>query len=125
MNLIIAPSSKFYQTLACLNPKPNTLALTLILNARSAKTTRNTQKNKNRQSSQSPITYLKSCKNDYNEISKISNTKVPAGTTTSTVSPFFLPSNALAIGVLVASFPSRIFASFSETRVYVTCFLVL
>ena len=51
------------------------------------------------------------------EISRISKWIVPAGTSTSTRSPFFLPRSALAMGVPMASLPSRRFASFSDTIV--------
>ena len=54
---------------------------------------------------------------DQIEMSRISKWIVPAGTSTSTRSPFFLPSRALAIGVPIASFPSRRLASFSDTIV--------
>lgn len=50
-------------------------------------------------------------------MSRISKWIVPAGTVTSTRSPFFLPSSALAMGVPIESLPSRRLASFSETIV--------
>lgn len=51
------------------------------------------------------------------EMSRISKWIVPAGTVTSTQSPFLWPSSAFAIGVPIASFPSRRFASCSATIV--------
>ncbi len=50
-------------------------------------------------------------------MSRISKWSVPAGTATSTWSPFFLPSSALAMGVPIASLPSRRLASCSATMV--------
>ena len=50
-------------------------------------------------------------------MSRISKWIVPAGTSTSTRSPFLRPSNAFAIGVPIASLPSRRFASCSATIV--------
>ena len=50
-------------------------------------------------------------------ISRISKWSVPAGTVTSTLSPFFLPSSAWAMGVPIASLPSRRLASCSATIV--------
>ena len=50
-------------------------------------------------------------------MSRISKWIVPAGTSTSTRSPFLRPSSAFAIGVPIASLPSRRFASCSATIV--------
>ena len=50
-------------------------------------------------------------------MSRISKWIVPAGTSTSTRSPFLCPSNALAMGVPIASLPSRKLASCSATIV--------
>ena len=50
-------------------------------------------------------------------MSRISKWIVPAGTSTSTRSPFLWPSSAFAIGVPMASLPSRRLASCSATIV--------
>ena len=54
---------------------------------------------------------------NHNTHKQMTYTIVPAGTSTSTQSPFLRPSSALAIGVPMASFPSRRLASCSATIV--------